>query len=86
MTRAPNQKEVREALFRVLRERGLEPEENWLTVVAEWMPWDSKPTYTVIVAHEPARFTLSEALPRTAGRYAVDIWVLREAEARELCA
>jgi hypothetical protein len=74
--------------LRLLRERGLEPREGWVSVRVINAPWPRERTYTVVIAYHPARVALSGALRRTtssAEKEAVGVWVLDEAEARQLC-
>ena len=85
---APDEKSVRDALLRVLRERGLEPSDGWVSVRVVHAPWPRERTYTIVIAYQPARVALSDILRRnatSAEKYAVGVWVLDEPEARQLC-
>ncbi len=80
---------VRDALLRALRERGLEPREDWVSVRVVNAPWPRKRTYTAIIAYHPTRLALSKVLRRVTSsgkKEAVEVCVLNESEARQLCA
>jgi hypothetical protein len=86
-TPPPDEKTVRNALLRVLRDRGLEPRDGWVSVRVVNAPWPRDRTYTVIIAYHPARVALLEVLQRAtrnAETHAVGVWVLNESEARHL--
>jgi hypothetical protein len=90
MTATPSldEKTVREALLRELRERGLEPQQSWVSVRVAKAPRVPEPRYTVIIAYQPARDALAQALGCTTGnteKRLAGVWVLDESEARELC-
>jgi hypothetical protein len=81
-------KNVRDALLRVLRARGLEPQASWVAVRVADAPFSPERTYAVVIAYQPARAALSSVLRRrtsVAEKYAVGVWMLDESEARELC-
>lgn len=80
-----DEKTVLEALLRILREHGLEPQDSWLTVRAAYAVWSQHRTYTAIIKHGPASLALRETLRSGATNYAADVWVLDEAQARQLC-
>jgi hypothetical protein len=87
-TPPPDEKTVRDALLRELTVRGLKPQDSWVSVRVARPPWPPDRTYTVVIAYLPARVALSGVLRRStssAEKYAVGVWVLDEAEARELC-
>ena len=83
-----DEKTVREALLRELRERGLEPQHSWVSVRVAHAPRAPEPRYTVIIAYQPARDALAQVLGCTTGnteKRLVGVWVLDESEARGLC-
>jgi hypothetical protein len=85
-TPSPDDNAVRNALLCVLRGRGLEPRDGWVTV--RMVRWQRERLYTVIVTHGPARIALYEVLPHdrsSPGENAVGIWLLNETQARGLC-
>jgi len=87
-TPPPDGKIVRDVLLRALRELGLEPQDSWVAVRVARAGWTPGQTYTVVIAYEAARVGLSGLLrgsASTAENHAVGVWVLNEAEARELC-
>ena len=87
-TPPPDERTVRSALLRVLRERGLEPRDGWVSVRVVTAQWPRERTYTVVIAYHPARVALADMLRRNADsakKNAVGVWVLDESEARELC-
>ena len=87
-TPPPTEKTVRDALLRALRVRGLEPQESWVSVRLAYAPWPRERAYTVVIAYQPARVPLARVLRRSTGsfeREPVGVWVLDEAEARQLC-
>ena len=86
-TPSPDDKTLRDALLRALRDRGLEPQDDWVTV--RMVRWPRERLYTVIITHQPARVALSEVLPHYGSsareNAVVGIWVLDESQARALC-
>lgn len=86
-TLPPDEKTLRDALLRILRQRGLEPRDSWVSVrLVRGSP--RLRTYMVIIGYEPARGLLAQVLRRTTGsaeRAPVGVWVLDESEARQLC-
>jgi hypothetical protein len=73
--------------MRVLRAQGLEPQDSWLSVRLARVPWPRQGMYTVIAYHA-ATLALARVLQRdtkSAETSAVGVWVLNEAEARQLC-
>lgn len=73
---------------RTERERGLEPREDWVSVRAVNAPWPRERTYSAIIAYHPIRLALSKVLRRVTSsgkKEAVEVWVLNESEARQLC-
>ena len=88
VTPAPDEKGVRDALLRVLRELGLDPKDDWISVRVVNAAWSKERTYSVVIAYEPARAALGGVLPRCVGnaeKYAVGVWVLDQSDARALC-
>jgi len=86
-TPPPDEKTVRDALPRVLRDRGLEPRDGWVSVRLVNAPWPRDRTYTVIIAYHPARVALLEVLrraTRNAETQGVGVWVLNESKARHV--
>jgi hypothetical protein len=87
-TPSPDEKTVREALLRELRERGLEPQHSWVSVRVAHAPRVPESRYTVIIPNQPARDVLAQVLGGTTGntdKRLVGVWVLDESEARQLC-
>ena len=84
-TPSPDDNAVQDALLCVLRARGLEPRNGWVTV--RMVRWQRERLYTVITTHEPARIELYEVLPhdRDPRGNVVGIWLLNETQARGLC-
>lgn len=84
----PDEKTLRDALLRTLRQRGLEPKDGWISVRLAHGTSPQKRTYMVIIGYEPARGLLTQILRRATGsseRSPTGVWVLDESEARELC-
>jgi hypothetical protein len=80
---------IRDALVRLLTTAGLKPREDWISVrlIADPSRWAGR--YMVVIDHKAARDPLSRALRRLTGSgetEATGVWVLSEAEARQLCA
>ena len=65
-TGSPDNKAVQDALLCVLRGRGLEPRDGWVTV--RMVRWQRERLYTVVVTHEAARIALYETLPAAPGK------------------
>ena len=85
-TPSPDDNALRDALLCVLRSRGLEPRDGWVTV--RMVRWQRERLYTVVITHEPAKIALYEVLPhdRSSPREtAAGIWLLNEIQARGLC-
>jgi hypothetical protein len=84
---SPDDKTVRGALQRALTDRGLEPQDDWVTV--RMVRWPREWLYTVIITHQPARVALSEILPHYGSiareNAVLGIWVIDESQARALC-
>jgi len=81
----PDEKNVRDALLRVLKRRGLEPKEDWVTV---HIVHEQQRTYTFVIAREPARAALSDILRRygtSMEDFLVGVWFLDESLAWQLC-
>ncbi len=87
-TPPPNETILREALLRALKASGLEPREDWVSVRVVNAPWPRERTHTAIIAYHPTRLALSKVLRRVTSsgkKEAVEVWVLNESEARQLC-
>jgi len=85
-----NETTVRNALLRILLERGLRPQDDWITVrtVHGSGPWAGM--VIVVLAYPVARTELTRTLRQITGGRAeketVGVWVLTQLEARKLCA
>jgi hypothetical protein len=82
-----DEKTVRDALLRALRQVGLKPQDSWVTVRVAHAPPPRDRVYTVVIAYQPARVALSGVLRPTnrTEKYGVGVWVLDEPQARGLC-
>jgi len=60
-------------------------QDRWVKVRTH--QWGTTQSYTVIVAHEPARSALTELLgyPASSEAYSVGTWVLSDSEIDSLC-
>ena len=86
----PDEHTFQDALVRVLRERGLEARDSWVSVRVVNAPWPRERTYTVVIAYPPARVALASALqrpiqPNAEKKNLVEVWVLDEPQARQIC-
>ncbi len=66
----------------------MEPREDWVSVRVVNAPWPRERTYTAIIAYHPTRLAVSNLLRRVTSsgkKAAVEVWVLNESEARQLC-
>jgi hypothetical protein len=83
--RPPDEKIVRDALLRLLKERGLEPREDWVSVRVVKDPWPRAGIYAVIFAYQAAEAALSGVLCASSAEKEADgVWVLNESEAHHL--
>ena len=88
-TPPPDEMMVRDALLRVIGERGLQAREDEVSIRLVNAPWPRQRTYTVIIAYRLAARALTGVLRRSASsveKESVEVWVLSESEARQLCA
>ena len=85
-----NETTVRNALLRILLERGLRPEDDWITVRLVHGSGLWAGMLIVVLAYPIARTELTRTLRRITGGRAGDetvgVWVLTQLEARKLCA
>ena len=86
-TPPPDEKKLRDALLRILRER-LEARDSSVSVRLANGPSPRERTYTVIINNRPARDASAPVLRRTTGsaeRRSVGVWLLNESETRQIC-
>ena len=80
---------VRRTLTHLLREKGIQPDGDWLSIRVSNPPGTDDRYYALVIGSAPAKAALCPALDRFTGqresKSKVGVWVLSEPEARSLC-
>jgi hypothetical protein len=81
---------VRRALLELLKARGVEPREDWVSVRVVRQSGLSARDYVVVIGYQDAKVALWPELDRITGglereKSKVGIWVLSESQATALC-
>lgn len=81
---------VRKALTQLLKERGVEPPEDWLSIRVYIAPDTDDLHYIVVIHYAPAKDALCSELDSLTGqeegaRSTPGVWVLSESDALTLC-